>query len=340
MTIGTLYLADGNVYVGDLRDGVMHGQGTMTWPNGDKYVGGWKNGIKNGYGTFTQHPNSAAALLRSWDNEWKYVGEWKNNKFNGYGTMYWGDGRKYIGEWKNGHRNGKGILTWDISRQCPLDLQNCKGSGQHRYVAYIGEWVAYPADRNSLGLRKDGILIFDSPNGRMWRRQREAGPQAHDPTAGNGYPLEELMRILPITGMKTENIEYILDVISGHDYVPGARPHSQTDTKSRSTQFPYEWFKSSSRSLPSDGDALSGSVPPPRMTLKDFKRVHRKIWEKERVAPGARVLTGYPLIDFPDDIKNLRERENQWQNLYREQTIDPDHLTWHMLVEARSRWGV
>ena len=310
----TLYLEDGSVYVGGLKNGVKHGQGTMTWPNGDKYVGEWKNNKFNGYGTFTQHPNSAAALVRSWDNEWKYVGEWKNNKFNGHGTMYWGDGRKYIGEWKNGQRNGKGTMTWDVIPACP---RNGTVSGLRvvpENVAYIGEW--YYAPGSSLGLRKDGILISDSPNGRrMWRRQRRGGP----PSDCIKWPLEELTHILPTTGMKTENIKYILDVISEAD----ARLHSQTDTKSRSTQFPYEWFKSSSRSLP--------SAQLPRMTLEDFKRVHRKIWEKERVAPGV------ALIDFPDDIKDSRERERQWQNLYMEQTIDPDHWTW---LARSARWGV
>ena len=274
----TLYLEDGSVYVGGLKNGVKHGQGTMTWPNGDKYVG-----------------------------------EWKNNKFNGHGTMYWGDGRKYIGEWKNGQRNGKGTMTWDVIPACP---RNGTVSGLRvvpENVAYIGEW--YYAPGSSLGLRKDGILISDSPNGRMWRRQRRGGP----PSDCIKWPLEELTHILPTTGMKTENIKYILDVISEAD----ARLHSQTDTKSRSTQFPYEWFKSSSRSLP--------SAQLPRMTLEDFKRVHRKIWEKERVAPGV------ALIDFPDDRKDSRERERQWQNLYMEQTIDPEHWTW---LARSARWGV
>ncbi len=172
----TLYLEDGSVYVGGLKNGVKHGQGTMTWPNGDKYVG-----------------------------------EWKNNKFNGYGTMYWGDGRKYIGEWKNGQRNGKGTMTWDVIPACP-------GTGTvsglrivPENVAYIGEWVYDWTARDSLGLQKDGILISDSPKTgrRMWRRYRRAGP----PGDCIKWPLEELTHILPTTGMKPENIKYILETV-------------------------------------------------------------------------------------------------------------------------------
>ena len=81
VTIGTLYLADGNVYVGDLRDGVMHGQGTMTWPNGDKYIGEWGHNMRNGLGTMT------------WPMTWpfnskKYVGEWRDDLLHGYGIIY------------------------------------------------------------------------------------------------------------------------------------------------------------------------------------------------------------------------------------------------------------
>ena len=254
----------GGVYVGDLKNGVMHGQGTMIWPNGDKYVGGWKdnkfhgfgtfiyytfnnkyvgdwkNGMKNGYGIFTHDPRGPGTRttnrnIPSWweeaPGEWKYVGEWKDDFFNGHGTMTWGNGRQYIGEWKNGHKDGKGTMTWE--------------DGQ-----YIGEWKK-PVDsfhslprrprfvaRSSDGRREDGILIFDSPNGTMWHRQRTVGMK-HTPM-GNDYPLDELMHILPTTGMKTENIEYILDVISGHDYVPGAVcavcAHSRIRTHAQHTQ--------------------------------------------------------------------------------------------------------
>ena len=36
--------ANGDKYVGEFRDDLRNGQGTMTWANGDKYVGNWENG--------------------------------------------------------------------------------------------------------------------------------------------------------------------------------------------------------------------------------------------------------------------------------------------------------
>ena len=40
-----------NVYVGELRNGVPHGEGTLTSPDGEKYVGEFKDG-KRWSGTF------------------------------------------------------------------------------------------------------------------------------------------------------------------------------------------------------------------------------------------------------------------------------------------------
>ena len=56
------------VYVGELRNGVPHGEGTLTFPDGGKYVGEFKEGKIHGQGTYT-YP----------DGE-KYVGEWKDGK--------------------------------------------------------------------------------------------------------------------------------------------------------------------------------------------------------------------------------------------------------------------
>ncbi len=47
----TISLKDGSVYVGEIQDRKMHGQGEITFPNGSKYEGGWENGKMHGQGT-------------------------------------------------------------------------------------------------------------------------------------------------------------------------------------------------------------------------------------------------------------------------------------------------
>ena len=81
-----------NVYVGELRNGVPHGEGTLTSPDGAKYVGEWQDGKYHGQGTYT-FP----------DGE-KYVGEWRDSKKHGQGTYTYPDGEKYVGGFKDGKR--------------------------------------------------------------------------------------------------------------------------------------------------------------------------------------------------------------------------------------------
>ena len=93
---GTLNLPDGRKYVGEFKDGRLNGQGTRTAPNGDKYVGEWKDGKQDGQGTWTTSVGN------------KYVGEWKDGNPNGQGTITFNDGDKVVGEWKDGNFwNGK-----------------------------------------------------------------------------------------------------------------------------------------------------------------------------------------------------------------------------------------
>ena len=52
-----------NVYVGEIRDGVPHGQGTYSYPEGGRYVGESKDGKLYGQGTYTW-PNGGKGELR------------------------------------------------------------------------------------------------------------------------------------------------------------------------------------------------------------------------------------------------------------------------------------
>ena len=51
--IGTITFANGNKYVGEFKDGNVHGQGTFTWASGAKYVGEFKDGKAHVQGTWT-----------------------------------------------------------------------------------------------------------------------------------------------------------------------------------------------------------------------------------------------------------------------------------------------
>jgi len=91
--------AGGN-YVGEFIDNLRHGRGTQTYANGDKYVGEWKDGNRHGQGTETYASGT------------KYVGQWKSGNQHGQGTLTYADGEKYVGGFRDGLHHGNGTITY------------------------------------------------------------------------------------------------------------------------------------------------------------------------------------------------------------------------------------
>ncbi len=85
------YTLNGYKYVGEFKDGMPSGQGTLIFPDGSKYVGEFKDGMPNGQGTDT------------FANGDRYVGEWRNGLQNGQGIEYRADGTIVnSGQWADG----------------------------------------------------------------------------------------------------------------------------------------------------------------------------------------------------------------------------------------------
>ena len=84
----TINYGGGDKYVGEVSNGVPHGQGTYTFAHGEKYVGEWKNFLYHGQGNHT---------LANGD---KYIGEFKDD-LRSNGTQYDTDGT-VIGIYSNG----------------------------------------------------------------------------------------------------------------------------------------------------------------------------------------------------------------------------------------------
>ena len=98
LTKGTTTYAGGK-YVGELSNGIMHGQGTWTHPKGNKFVGEFRDGKPHGQGTAT------------WADGNRYVGEFRDGTMHGQGTKTYADGRVEEGIWKNGEFQSAGSDT-------------------------------------------------------------------------------------------------------------------------------------------------------------------------------------------------------------------------------------
>ena len=107
---GTYIFESADKYVGEWKDGKLHGHGILTYTSGeqarDKYVGQFENDTFHGKGTFTyvERKNSGDMII-------KYTGDFVEGKRHGNAKSWGADGTIHEGEWKNDMRNGKGTFS-------------------------------------------------------------------------------------------------------------------------------------------------------------------------------------------------------------------------------------
>lgn len=191
-----LTFSDGTVYIGNVINNTIDGEGTYTFPNKSVYSGEVKNGLRHGRGTFKSEEEEI-----DYEGEWKegvkdgngrlkiknslyegrflrgkkhgkgrikwmdsgnyYDGDFKDNIIEGNGYMIWiEENEKYIGQFKSNTREGIGIQIW----------YETKGENKILKNRYIGEWTN--GNRNGYGLifysngsRYEGYFTDNIKNG-------------------------------------------------------------------------------------------------------------------------------------------------------------------------------
>ena len=119
---GLVFSLDGDVYYGELRDGLRRGNGTLVGKNWT-YAGEWRDHLPHGKGLKAfntgdfqqgrfQSGNLALGLtLRTVFDTERYFGWTSLYGYHGQGTHMWGNETVYAGEWYNGKMHGKGVLA-------------------------------------------------------------------------------------------------------------------------------------------------------------------------------------------------------------------------------------
>ena len=148
--------SDGTVYEGDWEEGKMTGKGKLIWTSGGQYVGDFSGGYLHGYGIFNGPDGSFyhgswrmniqhGMGKKQYCNSDIYEGSWKEGVQEGSGRYLWSSGNTYIGSWKGGKMCGRGVMKWENG-----DLYNGSwlnglrdGSGVYRFADggyYFGTW--------------------------------------------------------------------------------------------------------------------------------------------------------------------------------------------------------
>ena len=143
--MGRVQYANGDVYVGELKDGEAHGRGTYTFSSGDKYEGDWKDGKAHGRGT------------RTFSDGDKYEGDFKDGKVHGKGTYTFSSGDKYVGDWYEGKKEGKGTFTFSSGDKYEGDFM-CTATTMKRARTCAEVALAPPAPEGAFRLLSHDLL--------------------------------------------------------------------------------------------------------------------------------------------------------------------------------------
>ena len=122
-------------YEGEIKDSKRDGYGKLILENGIYYIGQWKNDMKHGKGTLYKKDNSLI-----------YEGDFENDKYNGFGQLNEENGDYYIGEWKDGLKHGLGKM-YNKKKNIIYEgnFENGMRNGIGKYFEnkgkyYIGQW--------------------------------------------------------------------------------------------------------------------------------------------------------------------------------------------------------
>ncbi len=119
---GRMEWIDGTVYEGDFREGKIHGNGKMSVPDGEVYTGTFDNEVRHGYGnlvfkngdvyegSFVKGVISGEGSLQEKATGESYRGLFLRGKRHGEGTLTHEDGRTYQGWFREGLKEGFGEL--------------------------------------------------------------------------------------------------------------------------------------------------------------------------------------------------------------------------------------
>jgi len=125
--VGSATIAGDGRYSGELLKGKPFGMGTASWPHqGHTYVGEWRNGVMHGHGTAT------------YLNGDRYDGEWVNGKRSGLGRYAHGSGDIYEGLWSNERKHGLGVDSFADGRGYRGEFVENKFAGIGAYFTVDG----------------------------------------------------------------------------------------------------------------------------------------------------------------------------------------------------------
>ena len=141
--------SDGNLYWGQLQDGLKTGFGVLRWGSGEQYHGEFIGGILHGIG------------VTEWTGGEVFAGSYQQGNRTGKGTMIWNNKTFYTGDFVNGQREGYGLLRYNNGDVQIGRVKNNAFESGSLYIRKTGNGY----DRKCIRLEKTGADYYGEISG-------------------------------------------------------------------------------------------------------------------------------------------------------------------------------
>ncbi len=184
---GTLVVTQGSRYEGNWINDFQEGYGKETFPDGTAYKGEYRNGHKHGEGEFT------------WSDGSVYTGQFENSAISGKGILKWKDLRQYSGQWLHNKMHGKGVFDWPDGKRYEGDYVNDKKEGEGIYYwsrdkYYKGQWNNSKQHGEGMLVLNDKVLRGKFRHGKLIKKYDDNKEnQASENDLSQKSPLNEII---------------------------------------------------------------------------------------------------------------------------------------------------
>ena len=122
-----VYLPNGDIYEGEMKNSTFNGKGKLLSANGDIYIGDFLNGEKSGNGKII------------FKDQTEYEGTFEKGEFKGKGKMIWANKYEYKGEFNGPKLSGLGVLTNPSGDIYEGNFDNSLFNGKGKYIYENGD---------------------------------------------------------------------------------------------------------------------------------------------------------------------------------------------------------
>ncbi|MDQ5921696.1 MAG: hypothetical protein QG673_1755 [Pseudomonadota bacterium] len=162
-----VHFITGDIYRGQHKNGVAHGEGIAEYSNGSRYKGAFVNGIRHGQGKHTDINKNIIS------------GEWNNNNLESTATInivYYSTKKVYSGSHQNGIPHGDGVIKYADGSSHEGNFVNGSLCGKGSYTDKKGNKVSGTWENGKITTAK---IVTQYADGKVYEGEHDETGNPH-----------------------------------------------------------------------------------------------------------------------------------------------------------------